>query len=287
MEESVAVEADAALGEGVTADVPGDRRMENTMTLLYWDQPGPAELNVMRIVQFLGASVRLLKLTRDGPLDEEVPDRRGADGRCLITSAETISQIARQGKGYAGLRRLLGTPASNAFVYGFEPIASHGSLLQELTSGSIAGVESLQSEDLTFRVDQGARDICRQFSRLSFEAADPSRDFAFVGDLRMGQCSSLIRIGQEPFLVRATYQGCSLLLSACLDTADLDGPVATGESIIRYFSRVSPLMMFVRHAQSDGLWHTDTPSACFIVDDPLLKRRYGFLDYEKLRGVIQ
>jgi len=38
---------------------------------------------------------------------------------------------------------------------------------------------------------------------------------------------------------------------------------------------------------TSGFWHNDTPNACFIVDDPLLKRRYGFLDYRKLLEVME
>src|SRR5262249_39112641 len=31
----------------------------------------------------------------------------------------------------------------------------------------------------------------------------------------------------------------------------------------------------------------DSPHACFIVDDPLLKRRYGFLDYQRLLDLME
>jgi hypothetical protein len=42
-------------------------------------------------------------------------------------------------------------------------------------------------------------------------------------------------------------------------------------------------MMFLRGALGGRVWHTDTPRACFIIDDPGLKsERYGFMDYPRL-----
>jgi hypothetical protein len=41
-------------------------------------------------------------------------------------------------------------------------------------------------------------------------------------------------------------------------------------------------MMFFRGALKDRVWHGDQPRACFIIDDPLLRESYGFLDYRRL-----
>src|SRR6266404_5520719 len=46
-------------------------------------------------------------------------------------------------------------------------------------------------------------------------------------------------------------------------------------------------MMFLRSASESSWWHNDSASACFIVDDPPLKSRYGFLDYQKLLAVME
>ncbi len=45
-------------------------------------------------------------------------------------------------------------------------------------------------------------------------------------------------------------------------------------------------MMFIRCTSGSSCWHNDRPSACFIVDDPLLRRQYGFLDYKKLSELM-
>jgi len=53
--------------------------------------------------------------------------------------------------------------------------------------------------------------------------------------------------------------------------------------VLSWFSRLVPLMMFLRGALGNRVWHNDNPRACFIIDDPLMKNdRYGFLEYPRL-----
>ena len=38
-----------------------------------------------------------------------------------------------------------------------------------------------------------------------------------------------------------------------------------------------PVMVFLKTALKNHIWHSRCSQACFIIDDPLLKPRYGFL----------
>ena len=134
---------------------------------------------------------------------------------------------------------------------------------------------------------QDARDICRQFAGLSFGKADPDTDLAFVKGTSQRHCSSLIEIGERPFFVRAREGERQWLFVACREIADLDGVVPRDTSILKYFSGIAPLMMFIAAASPDQCWHNDAPRACFILDDPLLKERYGFLDYHRLLDLME
>jgi len=40
--------------------------------------------------------------------------------------------------------------------------------------------------------------------------------------------------------------------------------------------------MFLRYVFKEHCWHNDNTQACLIIDDPLLRKKYGFLDYELL-----
>ena len=44
--------------------------------------------------------------------------------------------------------------------------------------------------------------------------------------------------------------------------------------------------MFLRAAFGDALWHSERDQACLVVDDPLLRKNYGFLNYRRLARIM-
>jgi hypothetical protein len=267
----------------------GDRDpfMDSEVTLLYRENLDTSELNVMKIAKFLGGTIKLVQLTGEALVNEEsLKNLVSADG-CLITSAQTLSEASNQKQSALGWRRLLMSSASKILVYGFEATPNHNLILQELTSGGFLGVEALRPGASEFRVGQDSRKICRQFTGLSFGTADPYTDFTFTGGADQSQYSVLIRIGQRPFFVCEKDQDQQLMLLACKKITDLDAPVPNDTAILQFFSSLVPIMMFISSTSSNRFWHNDSPRACFIIDDPLLKRRYGFLEYRRLLEVME
>src|SRR5262249_54262651 len=45
--------------------------------------------------------------------------------------------------------------------------------------------------------------------------------------------------------------------------------------------------MFLRASLGTAVWNGNEPQACFIIDDPPLTPRYGFLDYQRLLETAQ
>jgi hypothetical protein len=69
---------------------------------------------------------------------------------------------------------------------------------------------------------------------------------------------------------------------ACRDIADLEAQTDGSLSAHKYFSRVVPAIMFLRHVFRDQTWQNHRQYANFIIDDPLLRKSYGFLNYSRL-----
>ncbi len=258
--------------------------MKSEVVLLYWEDLNASELNAMKIIKFMGGTVKLVRLINEGLADEE---SFKTEFRCLITSAQTLSKLGNESQGGVELKRRLMNLASNVLIYGFESTPSHNVLLQRLSSGGLVGVQSVNSTEYEFRVAMDARKICRQFTGLSFRIATPETITVFREGKGESQISSLIRLGERPFFVSAKDGGGNLLLLANQQIADLDAIVPSDSTPLQYFSGLVPLMMFISNASSNSFWHNDKPTACFIVDDPLLKQRYGFLEYPKLLEVMQ
>ncbi|MEY4385626.1 MAG: hypothetical protein RLY20_909 [Verrucomicrobiota bacterium] len=246
--------------------------METQVTLLHTGGLGIAETRLVNLVEFMGGAVRQLDAAK-----MTVRELASLSG-CVIGSAAGIAELGRAHGGVEVVRQSLANPSCRVLVYGFKPGREHAALLYALTRGQLVSVEKATGG--TFQVAE-AREVCAQLSGLQFETSDVEPRLIFKRGQSAGD--DLISCGGQPFLARA---GALMLLAGDV-FADLDAPVARDESLLRHLAGVAPLMMFLRHANPEGFWHNPEPLACFIVDDPLLQSRYGFLEYSKLVEVME
>ncbi len=69
---------------------------------------------------------------------------------------------------------------------------------------------------------------------------------------------------------------------------DIDAPVRTNfYDVKNHFLAAVPLVMFVTSVFRDVMWRPEELGACLIIDDPLLKTRYGFCDFPRLRDSMR
>ncbi|MBZ5614928.1 MAG: hypothetical protein LAO23_13035 [Acidobacteriia bacterium] len=172
--------------------------------------------------------------------------------------------------------------AEHVFVYGFQTNEVHDAVLQALSSNRLVRTRSLSEADAKLHVAADHPEWCFQFSGLCAGSADPARENSFVEAGTGGALPALIRIGSQPFFVRGESGTSQLFFLAGGELADLDENVTRYCSGLKWFCGLIPLMMVLRGALKERVWHNDHPRACFIIDDPLLKRRHGFLEYQRL-----
>jgi len=172
--------------------------------------------------------------------------------------------------------------ASQIFVHGFTRSVRHAELIRSLSSGVLVGVEAPAGETSMFHVSGDQREWCRQFTGLSIRGVDAARDSVFQLRPSSNGPAVLIAVGTQPFFVRVDREGSQLFLAGSADLADLDQEVDSRAGLLPWFASLAPLLMFLKAALGNRAWHNDHPQACFIIDDPLLKPRYGFLQYTKL-----
>jgi hypothetical protein len=72
-------------------------------------------------------------------------------------------------------------------------------------------------------------------------------------------------------------------ISTSADVPDLDEPVGQGYYDVKsHFCSAVPLILFLKYVFSETMWQPVEHGACIIIDDPLLKTRYGCCDFRKL-----
>jgi len=250
-------------------------------------EPSLAELNLVKIIEFLGGAAIPVRLTGEGASDRELLRNATSASRRLMISAGTLAKVSKSAEEDRECRRWLTSSGANLLVYGFEPTPEHSRVLGEWTSSSLLGVESSTTAGCQITVASSARQICRQFSGLSFGAKGAGEQMTFVQAHGEGPYVRLISLGEKPCFVRLKDQPCEILLLAGDAVADLDSKVRRGASLLEVFLTLAPALMFLRSSSPNEFWENDAPSACLVIDDPLLKSRYGFLEYGKLLEVME
>jgi hypothetical protein len=256
--------------------------LTSEVIVLCWKVPASSESNARKIAEFLGAKVTLVSLATAAFSGVDPIRRLVPSCGCLIVDVETLAQAAdAMETGVNGLRVLIDL-AEHVFVHGFQATKRHSRIVRTLSSGGLLGLQSLEASVAKFRVADGHPQWCGQFSGLSLGATDPRRDASFVEGTEQGRQTVLIQAGGKPYFVRVDYGRSDLFFLACGELADLQERVPCEAGLLPWFSRLVPLMMFLRGSLGKRVWHNDHPRACFIIDDPLLKKRHGFLEYKRL-----
>src|SRR5262249_21817904 len=107
-------------------------------------------------------------------------------------------------------------------------------------------------------------------------------DCCLVLDQHQPGFSNLVSINHLPIFASLKRRNSRLFLLACREIADLTSQTDGSIAAHKYFSRLVPVLMFLRHALRDQTWHNPRRYANFIIDDPLLRKSYGFLNYARL-----
>jgi hypothetical protein len=166
-------------------------------------------------------------------------------------------------------------------VHGLQPDESSAKLVATLSKGQITSVGALRSGYGEYQGMPDSGDVCEAFAGLSFGPAHSEHD-RILALCPSSTARILICCHGEPFL--ASVHNKFFLASA--DVADIDA--AVGEApLTDYFSRFVPYAMVLRHLFGAESWRPASKSAAVIIDDPLLRNRYGFMDYGTLHRLVQ
>ena len=243
------------------------------VVVLRWNALERSDRRAEQIAAFLGADVTVVALASE---------RAVPKCTCLVVDVETLAKAADAMP--AGIDAVTGVTtdvAANVFVYGCLPTSRHEAILRLLSGGEVTAIRPLSTPGGAFRVASGQREWCGQFTGLSLGASDSQRDARLVC-AGTGRATILVAASDEPFFVSARNDGARVFFVASDQLADLDEKLDRQSSLLRWFSRLAPLMMFLRGALGDRVWHNDAPRACIIIDDPSLTERHGFLEYDRL-----
>lgn len=196
---------------------------------------------------------------------------------CVLVSAAHLAPLCDAWSGFPPLLR----GAESVFVFGFDGSQSLRRLLGLLTGRSSAdcGVGSLSGRGLV--VTPESRDISGPLSGLTVALNGADQPLAFYGIRGCEGFQGVIGDGFAEAFFACRHEGVRMFLAASGPALDIDEPARGSFFDVRdCFHHIVPLVAYLKREFPAAFGAPDRLGATLIIDDPSLKRRYGFLDFE-------
>ena len=205
--------------------------------------------------------------------------------RAISLSAKTAHALAAE-LGASLLEVIASFPALKTWFIHSSPAHGAAETTQlviggvHLTLGATAGIQKIQAAPVA-----GA--FSGPIAGFSWEPAAGSQARALRLHRPDDQYTPLLTTAQGDLSGIVQSPAALLVISGVQGIPDLDEPITTDYEFIPRLHQWLPLLVFFRAAFGRQLWHNPLRSACFVIDDPMLVRKYGCLDFAKVLQSLQ
>ena len=257
-----------------------------TAAIVICGQPDPADLRLVKLLGFLGIEYRLVDLVAQSPtkLDQEL--NSGCSNLCLMVSAKAIRRALDSNRADISWFRNRFLNSHIALIY----CASHDYLsasdLQFFTDGVAKRVVAVPSKEDEFKISDNHRWICGPFSGLTVTPGAKGRRHRSAVESMPSDCDTFVSVDGKAVFMSCNLGKSELFLVCSEDVADLDLPLSSNFDANEFFPELVPYLMFLKYTFADVCWQPNIRYAGLIIDDPPIRSKWGFLQYENLVHVM-
>jgi hypothetical protein len=177
------------------------------------------------------------------------------------------------------------TAAASVFVYGFQITDACRNLLRDLTGDTEADIRGADARPMTVTVTDTFPEMCGPMSGVQIQL-EPGAAHAVLSIQRGCKLQRIIGAPEWHLFVGFAHAGVLFFADASQTMVCIHERSATYFDVRNSFAGAVPLVMYLKWSFRDICWTTQETSACLIIDDPLLKPRYGFLEFQELLQLI-
>jgi hypothetical protein len=246
----------------------------------------PADARLVRLADFLGAQCELLHVEPGITLSPEFLEKRIADkNSCFVLNPSEIQKWLYSESFPPPLSSYLTSQFSFLLIHNLSLDSFSSSIVSTFSGASLHSLRPVEKSGLAYEVASECKLICGAFAGLNFGTVNVANDRVFAGNPNPGAIRTHIAIGGDPFFASIRRERAEVFFLAGVELADLDANMRP-ELLSNAFSQLIPPAMFIRYAFREECWAPSRHYATLIIDDPLLQKKYGFLDFESLLGLM-
>jgi hypothetical protein len=234
-----------------------------------------------KILDFFGIESRTVDAGSLTTVDP--PTAVGGSSYSVFVSAALLASVAGQPSGLPPVLR----GAHSVFVFGFDDSPPLRRVLAWLTGRPGTDCTVRRASGTASLVTADNPDMFGALSGLMASRTTADDGLAVVGASGCEGFRTLIGDGAGDVFFQCRREGLTFYVAASEPAVDIDEPAHGSFFDIRdCFGGTVPLVAFLRREFVTAFGVPEVTGATLIVDDPSLKRRYGFLDFEAVLAAM-
>ena len=103
-----------------------------------------------------------------------------------------------------------------------------------------------------------------------------------------GNLINIISRGDGTAFCKLEYKGKPVFFLASREIIDVDAELKSQNFDVRdHFLSTVPLVLYIKWAFAETCWNAPEMNACLVIDDPVLKPRHGFVNFQELLSLMK
>lgn len=172
--------------------------------------------------------------------------------------------------------------ASFVYIYGITPGSQSEFAIRAVTDNSLGNIKTFPISETIFNVQHDRPEITRHFTGLSFGKVNQELDYGLEILRQTPRTKALVTVDKGYVLSTFESNGCIFFLHTTAELIDVTTPVDDVPCVKTYFSRLIPAAMFIKYVYGEYCWNPPAEIASLIIDDPLLSKTYGYVNYKNI-----
>jgi hypothetical protein len=252
--------------------------------LLTGDPSSSDDGRAERLLEFFGVSFQR-QSTKDFKLLTSSPIGGSMSYRLVCAAQTFASVIGELQNGLQGATEFA-RHIHSVFLYSTVDAAATARVASQFCRATIS--ISKGSEDETeWRIADDASAIFGAMRGLRIHLASATLNSSNLFVANEGSQTALIGAANKVAFLKTTWNDVPVFVSS-ERLIDIDAELTTPNFDVRdhFFSAV-PVVSYIRWAFTHSSWNAPEANACLVIDDPLLRTRYGFLRFRELLALMK
>jgi hypothetical protein len=252
--------------------------------LLTGDPSSSDDGRAERLLEFFGVSFQR-QSTKDFKLLTSSPIGSNMSYRLVCaaqTFASVIGELQNGSQGATEFARHI----HSVFLYSTVDAAASARLASQFCRATIS-INKGSEDETEWRIADDGGAMFGAIGGLRIHLASATLNTSNLFVVNEGSQSVLIGAANKVAFLKTTWNDVPVFVSS-ERLIDIDAELTTPNFDVRdhFFSAV-PVVSYIRWAFTHSSWNAPEANACLVIDDPLLRTRYGFLRFRELLALMK